>query len=389
MGGVLQRWLFHIACVLALALPAFVNGQPFYFPDTTAYIRAADSAAFIFSGQRVSTEWTDRYRQSLEGAKVADRTGHVSPAVNDLGTDSIMAGRSPYFGAILWLSFVLSRFWLFVLAQAAVAYALIRLSLRLFGFARPAIVAAVVAALALLTALPFFVALLMPDLLAGFANLAYLLLAIDRGRLRSGERWGLLTLILVAVIAHITHILIIAVMALLFFAWAKLRGWPRQHYKRLMGASALIVLVGLLSVIVTGMVVERTFGRKPLLVPLLTARFLADGTGLDYVRHHCPESGFAACAYRDRPQVIVGLFLWSLEPGKGAYMLADTGQREALSIEDKAFAWAVFRTHPIEQGERILLNGWRQMLRFDIDLLDYRCAGKPNCWSSLPPPHPS
>ena len=126
-----------------------------------------------------------------------------------------------------------------MLAQAAIGYALIRLTLRLFGLARPAIVAAVVAALTLLTSLPFFVSLLMPDLLAAFAILGFLLLAIDRGRLRRGERWGLYALILVSVISHVTHILIIAAMALCFAAWAWVRRWPRRHHAPLIGASAL------------------------------------------------------------------------------------------------------------------------------------------------------
>lgn len=384
-GGVLQRWLFHLACVLALAAPALINGQPFYFPDTTAYTRAADSAVYVFSGHRISTEWTDRYRRSLdEDTTAAKLRGHVSPNVNDLGVESIMAGRSPYFGALLWLAFVLSRFWLFVFAQAAIAYALIRLALRLFGFARPTIIAGVVAALTLLTSLPFFVSLLMPDLLAAFGILGFLLLAIDSGRLRRGERWALYGLILISVVSHLIHIMIVAMMALLFVLWARIRRRPREHSAPLIGASALIVLAGLVSVMITSAVVERTFGSRPLMVPLLTARFLADGPGLDYVRKHCPGSGFAACAYRDRPKVVVGLFLWSLEPGKGAYMIADAEQRRALSTQDKALAWAVLRTHPVEQSGRILYNGWRQLLRFDIDTLDTKCAGKPRCWSSLP-----
>ncbi len=384
----LQRWLFHIACVLALAAPAFINGQPFDFPDTTAYTRAADSAVYVFSGHRVSTEWTDRYRSALDkGGRVegARARAHVSPAANDLSVGAIMAGRSPYFGALLWLGYVLSRFWLFVIAQAAIAYGLIRLSLRLFDLARPAIVAGTVAALVLATSLPFFASLLMPDLLAGFGILSFLLLAIDRGRLREYERWALYGLILVSVVSHITHVLIIAVMTLLLFAWGKFKRWPRTHYQRLIGANALIVFVGTISVMLTGFVVERTFGTRPLLVPLLTARFLADGTGLAYIREHCPEAGFAACAYRDRPKVIVGLFLWSLKPREGGYMIAPAEHRRALSIEDKSFAWAVLRAYPVEQGGRILENGVRQMLRFDLDLLNYRCGGKPHCWSSLPP----
>jgi hypothetical protein len=388
IGGVsvLQRWLFHIACVVALAWPAMVNRQPFYFPDTTAYVRSADSAAYIFSGHRVTTDWTAHYsRQLAMRGKIKDVDHKVSATVTDLGTDSIMAGRSPYFGALLWLAYVIGHFWTFVLAQAVISYALIRLTLRLFDLSRPAIVAAAVAMLSLATALPFFVGLLMPDLLAGFGIAAFLLLAIDRGRLRPCERWGLYALLLVSLVSHLTHIFILATMAGLLGIWALARRWPRARYVPLLGMSLAILVAGVASVKITNIVVERTFGSKPLLVPLLTARFLADGPGLDYLHRHCPEAGFAVCAYRDRTDTSVGEFLWSLTPGKGAYMLADTATRRAMSVEDYPFALAVLADYPVEQGARILHNGWRQFLRIDLDILNYHCGGVPNCWWSLPP----
>lgn len=383
--GVLQRWLFHLACIFALAWPAFVNGQPFYFPDTTAYVRAADSAAYIFSGHRIHTEWTDHYRQALEPeGKLRQPQHHVGANANDLGTDSIMAGRSPYFGAWLWLSYLFGHFWLFVLAQAAISYALIRISLRLFSIQRPAITAGCVGVLAIFTSLPFFAALLMPDLLAAFAVLGFMLLSIDRGRLRRAERFGLYALMLMSVVAHITHILIIAVMAAVLLVWALLRRWPRTRFATLMGASALILVAGVLSVTISSAVIENVFGRKPLLAPLLTARFLADGPGLDYLDRHCPDAGFAACAYRRHNVPSATAFLWSTDPRSGGYMLADARTRRALSVQDYDFALAVLRAYPRDQGERILRNGWLQFISFDSDLTNYHCAGVPRCWSSLP-----
>ncbi|ATE65360.1 hypothetical protein [Rhizorhabdus dicambivorans] len=382
----IRRMLFHLACVVALAWPAFLNGQPFYFPDSTAYVRAADSAAYIFSGHRIRSEWTAHYARSLEpGGKVRDADRHVSPRGNDLGTESIMAGRSPYFGALLWLSYMLGRFWLFVLGQAAIAYALIRLTLRLFGLARPLVVAGTVAALALLTSLPFFTGLLMPDLLAGFGILAFLLLAIERGRLAPAERWSLYALMAASAVAHLTHILVIAAMVAVLLVWGLVARWPRRRFLPLAGSGATIVLIGLLSVMLTSAMVEHVFGRKPLLVPLLTARFIADGPGLDYLRSHCPEAGFAACAWAGQDHMGAGEFLWSHDPKVGGYMFADTATRRALSAEDKAFALAVLAEYPIEQGGRILRNGLRQMLRFEVDLANSHCATPPHCWTSLPP----
>lgn len=385
-SAVLQRWLFHLGCVFALAWPAFINGQPFFFPDSTAYVRAADSAAYVFSDHAIRTEWTDHYRRSLQpGGKVDRPDRHVSARGNDLGTESIMAGRSPYVGALLWLSYVSGRFWLFVVAQAAISYWLIRLALRLFGLARPAIVAGTVLLLSALTALPYFTGLLMPDLLAGLGILALLLLAIDRGRLERGERIGLLALILLAVVSHLTHILIVAAMAAVLWLWALAHRWPRARIASLIGPTALILVAGIASVTITSMVVERVFGRKPLLVPLLTARFMADGPGLDYLRRHCPGAGFAACAWADRPHVVAAEFLWSHDPARGGYMFADTATRRALSAEDKAFALAVLAEYPVAQAANILRNGWRQAIDFEADLLNYHCAAGARCWTSLPP----
>ncbi len=386
IGAVLQRWLFHLGCVLALAWPAFINGQPFYFPDSTAYVRAADSAAYIFSGERIRTEWTEHYRRSLDPeAKARDADRHVGARGNDLASESIMAGRSPYFGALLWLSYLLSRFWLFVVAQAAIAYWLVRVALRLFGLARPATVAGTVLLLSAVTALPYFTGLLMPDLLAGIGILAFLLIAVDRGRLARGERIGLLALLLLSVVAHLPHILIVAAMAavLAIRAWAG--HWPRARIVAPIAPTLLILVAGIASVLLTSTVVEQVFGRKPLLVPLLTARFMADGPGLDYLRRHCPEAGFAACAWADRDEVVAADLLWSHDPAKGGYMFADAATRRALSAEDKAFALAVLADHPLAQGADILRNGWRQAIAVEADLLNYACVAGPHCWPALPP----
>ena len=46
--GRVVAWLMHLACVLVLCWPAIANRQPFYFADTTSYVRAADSAMYLF-----------------------------------------------------------------------------------------------------------------------------------------------------------------------------------------------------------------------------------------------------------------------------------------------------------------------------------------------------
>lgn len=382
----IQRWLLHVACICALAWPAFVNGQPFFFPDTTSYVRAADSAAYLFSGRRVSTEWTEHYRHALDpGAKLARPDHHVAARGNDIATQSIMAGRSPYFGALLWLTFLFGSFWLFVLMQAAAAYWLIRLALRLFGIESAGAVIMTVSMLALGTSLPFFAGLLMPDLLAGLGILAFLLLVTERGRLGRWERRGVALLLLLSLLSHLTHVVTVGAMLAFLPIAMRFARRPSTEWRRAFTTTAAMLAIGLASVLVTGVVVEHVFGRRPLLVPLLTARFMADGPGLDYLRSHCDPPSFAACAWKDRRSVVAGEFLWSHDPKRGGYMFADAATRRAMSDQDTAFAVAVLADHPLAQGGRVVANAVRQFLRFEVDILNYHCTPGDRCWRSLPP----
>jgi len=384
----LRLWLMHVACVVSLAWPALINGQPFYFPDTTAYVRAADIAVYMASGKRISTAWTEHYADAVADLAVsrsADTKSEGAAHGNDLGSGRIMAGRSPYFGAVLWVSYVVSLFWLFVVAQALVSYTLIRLSCRMLGLGGWRPVAVMVAILSLVTTLPFYVGLLMPDLLAAFAMLAFVLLAIDRGRLGRRERWALGGLMMASAISHLTHIWIVAAMAATLIVARLWRGHgPQKDSASALISAALAILLGLGSVALTDSVVERQFGRAPQLVPLLTARFLADGPGRAYLRTHCPQAGFAICAYRDRPPLSAPAFLWATAPGEGIYLLASPAERAAMASQDKAFAWAVIAAYPIEQGAKILRNSGAQLIRFDSQLLNDHCNRPTPCGLALP-----
>lgn len=387
-----RQMMFHLACILALAWPAFVNGQPFFFPDTTAYVRSADVAAYIYSGKRISTAWTEHYLSQMApkpAAQGAPPPASARPATaargNDLGYGRIMAGRSPYFGAALWFSYVTSLFWLFVMIQAVVAYAMIRLCLRMFDLQSMRNVALTVALLSLVTTLPYYVGLLMPDLLAAFGMLGFMLLAIDRGRLRRGERIFLGIMLVASTISHLTHIWIIAVMAVTLGLIVILRRARWADTRGAFIAGAIAVAVGMGSVAITNAMVERQFGRAPQLVPLLTARFLADGPGTDYLKTHCPQAGFAICAYRDRPPLSAPAFLWATAPGQGIYLLASPAERAAMATQDKAFALAVLRAYPLQQGWMILRNSGEQLLSFDSTLLNYECGKAEPCGFALPP----
>jgi len=392
-GETARAAIWHLLCILALMWPAIVNRQPLFFPDTTSYVRAADSAVYLTTG--IATAWSDRIkaakgpkadRPTAKRAKAPPAAG-PAPAQsfgNDLANGQIMAGRSPYFGSLLYAAYVSSDFWLFVLGQAAIAYWLLILILRRFDRDDPRIVRLAAFAMAALTTLPFCNSLLLADVLGGFGCIALMLIATDTGGLRRWERIGLLALLAVSAVSHPTHVYIFVVMAIVLFGGRRLLRASLPPGGRWRWLALPVILLGFVSAAVTDLAVTKVFGRAPQLVPLMTARFIEDGPGADYLRTHCDRPTFAVCAVRDRLPLSSQEFLWSRDPARGVFLTSDAPTRRALSAEDRPFAIAVLKAYPLRQTGWMLRNTIEQALRFDVSFVNVTCTNPTRCWGSLP-----
>lgn len=389
--GRAAAWLRHLGCVVALMWVPLVNGQPFFFPDTTAYVRAGDLIATLVTRGHVRSAWGDRYEAATRAKppastrqKAAEPSAPAVTGGNDLRAGNIMAGRSPYIGFLLYLGYMIGNFWPFVLAQAACAYALIVLSLRRFGVARPRTVVAVVGALAASVSLPFYNGLLLADALAGFGVLSFLLLATDGRQLRRGERLFLALLLLLSVSAHMTHIvMLIAMMVLLLALQLAQVVSPIPKHAMLAGIGG--IALGIFSVWLTGAVVRSVFDKPPQLAPLLTARFIADGPGADFVRAGCSGEAFVAC--RNLPaSTNSDVYLWSGDPKLGGYLPLDPDMRARMAAEDQRFALAVLRAYPLREGAMMVRNTVLQLATFPLTGLNEGCFAQTDCWSALPGP---
>ena len=386
------RWVCHLLCVVALMWTALVNGQPFFFPDTTSYIRSADLAVFLASDHRLSTAWTARYADGLTPKMNADAQPQTEPTQkqpqtahsvgNDVSSGNIMAGRSPYIGALLYLAYVASNFWLFVVGQALVAYWLIILALRRFGVEGQNVVTGVVLILAATTSLPYFNGLLLADAFASFGILAFLLLATDTGALRRRDIVGLGVIVLISAISHLTHIVMLFGMTAALAVMQLVRFAPWQRRALWIGAGC--VVAGFASLSLTSYAVKSVFHRPPQLVPLMTARFIDDGPGGDFIRAGCNGYDFVVC-HMPVDKLSSQDFLWSTEPNSGGFLTATPEQRARMSAEDTRFAIAVWKAYPLRQTGMIAYNSLRQMLTFPYEGLNVGCFAKPDCWASLPP----
>ena len=376
------RLFRHVLCVLALMWTGLVNGQAFFFPsDSTNYIRAADMAVYLASGKTVSTEWTARHQ-----ATVADGTrAAAGPAtsVNSLGSGQVMSGRSPYIGALMYLGYVTSDFWAFVAMQALVAYGLIILALRTVGVTSTKAVVGVVVLLAGTTALPTYNSTLLADAFSAFGIVSFALLA-SNGRFSRWELAFLYGVLAVFGVSHLTHAWMMTGMVAVL-AISRWRRWIAPVPKQAWIAGAATIAAGILSVQVTSLVVQAAFGRGTQLLPLLTARVIADGPGKAFIDSGCDGRRFQICRVNIGEPGSDPAILFGLKRSTGAYMLATLEERRRMSEEDLAFAFAVLKFDPLGQIAMSVRNSVRQLLWIDYDGLNQGCWEKADCWDSLPP----
>lgn len=365
--------------------PALANGLPFFFSDTTSYVRAGDMVAGIASHGHVHTIWS---RVTPDPAPATAPPPPIGPQAapapapargNDVATGTIMAGRSPYFGLVLWLTYVTSNFWLFVLAQALISWWLIGLSLRVFGVDDLRERIATAAILSIATPLAIYNSILLADALAAFGILSYLLLAAGHRRFSLAERIGLVLLIIASVTSHLTHIVMLMTMTAVLLVALAVRRFPWSQIKAPILLGLAMVVIGLGSVMVTSAAIKAHFGKPPALVPLLTARLIADGPGRSYIESGCAQHRFAVCRIPYRGWTSSTEFLWSTDPRGGAYLLADAPTRQAMAAEDKAFATAVLLHAPVATISGMAWDTILQLTNFEDDMLGQGCYADMAC----------
>ena len=385
----IRDWALHILCVLALMWTPLANGFAFFFDDTTNYIRAADMAAHMASGKTFTTAWSDRYTEKLPAGSGDAQPEAEKPAEdpafrthNDISSGLVMTGRSPYMGALMWVGYVTSNFWLFILFQAWLAYFLIRLALRRFGIIDPVATTGIVLLLAALTTLPFYNGMLLADAFGAFGIVALLLLATP-GKLTKFEVFVLFMTIVTAVVSHMTHIVMIAGM-LAALLGLRLVNWAPDVPRRGWIAGIAGLAIGFVSLQVTAFATEAAIGQKPQMLPLMTARFIADGPGKSFIDSGCDGNRFQICRVELNDTSHASAILSNPTPGIGTYLLATPEERRTMGEEDTAFAIAVMLHDPIGQGAAIARNTFRQLTWVQYTGLNRACSARAYCWDAIP-----
>jgi len=382
-----RRWHPGLTAVLALVLCvlALLNGQPFFYPDTPTYLRGAEMGAAKLAGPGTLKPWLP-----APGASAGAAPGATAPAaepappaapaptarklkpLTSVADKVVLAGRSVYYGALLYAGYLVdSNMWLAVAVQAlCVAYVLQLLMVQLWGL-RSGQALAIAAALSLLTPLGIYTGFLMPDVFAPLVILVAGTLAVYWRQLARGQRWLLAAILLFGLCAHSSHValaallLVLGLLARLFFV----------RWRALSGAALVVLAVCIVAAGAAewafGKAVTAAVGVPPLRLPHPMARLIDLGPGTAYLQQHCPGAGYAVCAYVQNFPTAWDDFLFSTDPAKGAFALADAEGKRRLSGEQLRFVADVVRFDPLGVTQGVALDVLRQLGLFRGDIGGY------------------
>jgi hypothetical protein len=340
--------------------PALYNGQPIFFPDTTAYIRGADAAIAKITGH-----------QSIWSPPPVSAAGDIVSLSNPKDK-FVIAGRSIYYGALVYAGDLLDRFWPTILMQAAAVALAVGLTLYLtIGFSWLAL-AMIVSGLALVTPMAFFASFLMPDVFAGVAILGAANLAVLADRMSRTTMLAWISLICAAALFHTSHLLLmVAIFSLCVLCKAILK--IEISWKGVAGL-AFCIAFAFAGEAAFNIAVKKSLGAEPVRPPYLMARLIADGPGADYLKANCPQANFTVCRFVDRlPLSSAENFLWNSDPNQGGvFATSDPDTRRLLVAEQNYFILATVKYDPLGVIGSVLRNGISQIAVIGLTEFNYQ-----------------
>jgi hypothetical protein len=373
-----QQSLFVLLGILGLLWPALLNGGPFWFQDTTTYIRAADAAVVAATGRQ--SAWSDRLVRVDSRAGVGNASTRVSKAHGHpeaargkiFPTRPVITGRSIYYGFLLYFPMAAFGPWGAILVQAALVSALLVVCLgiaaRQFGTSSRLIPVSL-AVLSLLTPLPFYTSMLMPDVYSGVLILALATAMCFWAIMTKAERLLLVAASAILATFHTTHLLLAISMAaaagILIF-----RGMQRLSPVLIAGPAIILAII---AEVTFSLAVRTQLGEPPLSPPFLSARVTASGPGTRYLHERCGKSSepFALCRYRARLPLDSDSFLWGEGSERALFQVVNREEQRRISAEDKRFFLAVLANDPADLVRVSAASVVDLATRFDLTSFNY------------------
>jgi hypothetical protein len=266
----------------------------------------------------------------------------------------LVPSRSTTYGLFVAAGWPLD-FWPVVVLQALAAVWVIGLLLRTHRFhVHPMMLPASVAVLAATTALPWLASLLLTDIFAGLAVLAFHALIWQSDRITARERFALVVFIGFAVSTHsATYAVLLALtVAAMLVSWVSAKLMPRAG----LAAVAAAMVLGAAMLLAGNYVVARTVAWTPGGYGIAFGRMLQDGIVTRYLNDHCPDPHLKLCPYRQTLPLDADTFLW------GNSVFNKLGRFAGLDDEMRTIVLGSLRDYPLMQIEKAVAATGRQLI---------------------------
>jgi hypothetical protein len=275
----------------------------------------------------------------------------------------LVPSRAVVYGLILNAG-VPFAFWPVLLLQSGLTVWVLALVLRAQGLGRkPLRLLGVVAALSVLTTLPWLTAILLTDIFCGLSVLALYLLLLRNETLGRYERIGLVVLIAVSAA---THNATLAVLLGLLACAAVLRAIRKERVSLAnLGRGVMALALGCVLVFAADFAVAKRLAWTPGGFALSFGRMLQDGIVKKYLDEHCPDATLQLCAHKDQLPDTADAWFWGsalfdrlgrfagLDPEMAKIVVESVIDYPALQIETAAIATAT-QLIDVRTGEGVL-----------------------------------
>jgi len=245
-------------------------------------------------------------------------------------------------------------FWPAVMVQAALAVWVIKLILRAHGFGRrPAILLGTIAAMSILTTLPWIAGILLTDIFAGLGVLALYLVVL---RAKTLVPWERVALIVLAAFAGASHSATLAVEMALVVCAAIVAVFRRQMVPLAgIGRGVAAVVLAPLMLLAANYVVAGQIAWTPGGIGLSFGRMMQDGIVARFLADHCPDPRFKLCDYRAELPTDTDEFFW------GKSVFNQLGRFQGLNDEMRTIVLESVADYPLWQLEAATSASIRQL----------------------------
>ncbi len=369
-----------LAATLLLMSVAFADGRPSVFYDSHSYdVMGRDLIETVRAWPQ------SNQNESAAGFKLL-KDGPVS--ADGLLNAQVEGARSPFYGVLLHASALFTTIWGLAALQSFLAAWVCYLLWRTMAPKAPSwSYLAVMAAAAAGTSVSFYTTFAMPDIFAGIGGAAVVLILAQGDRLKKLEIAGLWAVIVYAMAIHRSHWATGLAVALGGGLLLWIMGLSTQSVVRRVMVVVSAAVVAWMAGVAFDQVFENRAGYKLGHPPFITARLLADGPGVGYLRHACAQTAqggaepYVLCKFQANVrtstslkvsrELISNVILWySSERADrktwGVFNRANWSQRWGLEAEETRFVLGTLKYDPVGVGLAALHDWGEQLIAFQV-----------------------